>query len=181
MANIVIEEAPVAKFVFGDTRVAWFWLIVRLYLGWEWVYAGYEKVINPMWVGPTAGGPITGFINGALAKTAGAHPDVASWYASFLQNVVLPHAQVWSMAVAYGELIVGIALIVGLLTGIAAFFGLFMNLNYLLAGTVSTNPILFVLSIGVIMAWRVAGWIGLDRFVLPALGTPWQPGKAFKK
>jgi thiosulfate dehydrogenase [quinone] large subunit len=48
--------------------------------------------------------------------------------------------------VAYGELIVGIALLFGAFTGVAAFFGLFMNLNYLLAGTVSINPILFTIS-----------------------------------
>jgi thiosulfate dehydrogenase (quinone) large subunit len=26
------------------------------------------------------------------------------------------------------------------------------------------------------LAWKVAGYYGLDRFVLPALGTPWQWG-----
>ncbi len=134
-----------------------------------------------MWTGKDAGAALSGFIQGALSKTAGAHPDVSSWYASFLQNVVLPHANGWSHFVAYGELIVGIALILGFLTGIAAFFGLFMNLNYLLAGTVSTNPILFVLSIGLILAWKVAGYIGLDRYLLRMLGTPWKPGSLFIK
>lgn len=81
---------------------------------------------------------------------------------------------------AYGELFVGIALIIGLFTGIAAFFWLFMNLNYLLAGTVSTNPILFTASIGLILAWRIGGYIGLDRYLLPLLGTPWQQGKLLK-
>jgi thiosulfate dehydrogenase [quinone] large subunit len=56
---------------------------------------------------------------------------------------------------------------------------MFMNLNYLLAGTVSINPVLFVGGIGLILAWKVAGYIGLDRFVLPKLGTPWQPGELF--
>jgi thiosulfate dehydrogenase [quinone] large subunit len=27
-----------------------------------------------------------------------------------------------------------------------------------------------------ILAWRNAGWYGLDRWVLPALGTPWHRG-----
>jgi thiosulfate dehydrogenase [quinone] large subunit len=30
-----------------------------------------------------------------------------------------------------------------------------------------------------VLAWRNAGWIGLDRALLPALGTPWQPGRIF--
>jgi thiosulfate dehydrogenase [quinone] large subunit len=55
-----------------------------------------------------------------------------------------------------------------------------MNLNYLLAGTVSTNPILLILQLFLILAWRVAGWYGLDRWALPSLGTPWQKGKLFK-
>ena len=75
-----------------------------------------------------------------------------------------------------GEVLVGVALVIGALTGIAAFFGLFMNLNYLLAGTVSTNPVLFVLAIGIILAWRVAGFYGADAYLLPLLGTPWKKG-----
>ena len=28
-----------------------------------------------------------------------------------------------------------------------------------------------------VLAWRNAGWYGLDRWVLPALGTPWHRGE----
>ena len=174
MTQINTEQSAIYKFLFSNTNFAWFWLIVRLYVGWEWFNAGWAKVINPLWTGSDAGGVLTGFIQGALAKTGGAHPDVQGWYATFLQNVVLPHANGWSVFVAYGELIVGIALVLGILTSIAAFFGLFMNLNFLLAGTVSINPVLFTLSVGIILAWKIAGFIGADRFLLPRLGTPWQ-------
>ena len=175
MKQYIIDEAPWAKFLFNNPRASVFWLVLRIYVGWQWLLAGWEKVHSSVWVGGDAGGALSGFVNGALSKTAGAHPDVAGWYGSFLQNVVLPHVNVWSHAIAYGELLVGVALIIGAFTGIAAFFGLFMNLNYLLAGTVSVNPILFTLSIGIILAWRVAGYIGVDRFLLPYFGTPWQP------
>ena len=178
--QFIIEESPVSKFLFSDTRVAWFWLIVRIYVGWEWLSAGWEKVQDPAWTGPNDGGALSGFIQGALHKTGGPHPDVQGWYASFLQNIVLTNVNSWSHLVAYGELLVGVALIIGIFTGIAAFFGLFMNLNYLLAGTVSTSPILFTLSIGLILAWKNAGYIGLDRYLLPLLGAPWQLGSGFK-
>ncbi len=174
--QIIIDESPVSKFLFSDTRVAWFWLIVRIYAGWQWLTAGWEKVHDPAWTGPNAGAALSGFIQGALHKTGGTHPDVQGWYADFLQSFVLIHANTWSHVVAYGELFVGIALIIGILTGIAAFCGLFMNFNYLLAGTVSINPILYTLSIGLILAWKIAGYIGLDRYLLPLLGTPWQQG-----
>jgi thiosulfate dehydrogenase [quinone] large subunit len=174
MAYIIIEESPVSKFLFSNTKMSWFWLIVRVYVGWQWLSAGWEKVTDPAWTGRTSGSALGGFMKGALSKTTGAHPDVSGWYASFLQSTVMPHLSTWAHVIAYGELLVGVALIIGAFTGITAFFGLFMNLNYLLAGTVSINPVLFTLSIGLILAWKISGYIGVDKFLLPALGTPWQ-------
>ena len=176
-----IPEPAISKFIFADSRFAWFWLIVRVYVGWQWLYAGWEKFQNPLWAGSQAGTALHGFLQGALNKAASAHPDVQSWYASFLSGFAMHHAAGLSYLVTYGEMLVGIALILGIFTGIAAFFGSFMNMNYLLAGTVSVNPILFVLQLFLILAWRIAGWYGLDRYILPLLGTPWQPGQVFKK
>lgn len=175
-----IEESPISGALFGDVRWAWLWLILRVYIGWQWLQAGWGKLSNPAWTGSEAGQAITGFVTGALAKAEGARPDVQGWYAGFLQNVVLPNARLWSYLVVFGEILVGIALILGLFTGIAAFFGSFMNLSYLLAGTVSINPVLFVIATWLVLAWRTAGWWGLDRWILPALGTPWRPGVVFR-
>ncbi len=156
---------PIFRPLFESSKMAWIWLLVRIYLGWEWLYAGYEKVINPVWVGSTAGDAVSGFVNGALTKTIGEHPDVSSWYAWFLQNCVLPNASLWSHLVAYGELLVGLGLILGLLTFLSAFFGLFMNINYLLAGTVSTNPIMLILSLLLMLARKISGGIGVDGYI----------------
>ena len=171
-----IPESRLSKFLFADTRMGWFWLIVRAYVGWQWLEAGWTKLHSPAWIGDHAGTALQGFISGALQKTAGLHPDVQGWYGAFLQNFVSQHTVGFSYLVTYGEIAVGVALILGLFTGIASFFGSFMNMSYLLAGTVSVNPILFLLQLFLILAWRIAGWVGLDRFVLPALGTPWQKG-----
>jgi len=179
--RVEIPDPPLAQFLFADTRTAWFWLLVRLYAGYEWLTAGIEKLGSPAWTGSHGGVALQGFITGALKKVAGAHPDVARWYAGVLQNFVLPHAAAWSWAVALGEVAVGCALILGLLTGIAAFFGGLMNANYLLAGTVSTNPILFILATWLVLAWRVAGYWGLDRWILPALGVPGHPGPLLQR
>ncbi len=173
------REPPFARFLFADTRAAWLWLIVRLYLGYEWLSAGLTKLGSPAWTGDKAGAAVTGFAQGALAKAGGEHPDVTGWYAGFLNGFVIPNAGLFGWLVTIGELAVGIALILGVLTGIAAFFGIVMNANYLLAGTVSTNPILIILGTLLVLAWRNAGWIGLDRWLLPAVGTPWQPGEVF--
>ncbi|MEJ2709029.1 MAG: DoxX family membrane protein [Anaerolineales bacterium] len=177
---VTLNDPPVARALFGDVRWAWIWLILRVYLGWEWIQAGWGKLHNPAWTGSNAGAALTGFINGALQKTSGAHPDVQGWYATFLQNVVLPNAHAWSYLVSWGEFLVGIALVLGIFTGIAAFFGSIMNVSYLLAGAVSTNPIFFAIATWLVLAWKTAGWLGLDRWVLPALGTPWRPGLIFR-
>jgi thiosulfate dehydrogenase [quinone] large subunit len=180
-----LEDPPVAKatthLLFGDVRWAWLWLILRLYVGWEWLKAGWSKLNDAAWTGNQAGTALTEFVNTALTKTGGEHPDVQGWYAWFLQNLVLPNAVFWSYVVAWGETLVAIALILGFLTGISAFFGIFMNINYLLAGSVSINPILFAIATWLILAWKTAGWWGLDRWILPALSDPLSPRFIFKK
>jgi len=177
---VAFEDPPVARALFSEVRWAWLWLILRLYVGYEWLSAGYGKVTSPAWTGSGAGTALSGFVNNALTKTSGAHPDVQTWYAWFLQHLVLPYAGFWSYLVAWGETLVGIALILGLFTGIVAFFGSFMNVNYLLAGAVSTNPILFVIATWLVLAWKTAGWWGIDRWLLPLIGTPWRPGQVFQ-
>jgi len=73
----------------------------------------------------------------------------------------------------FGEIAVGLGLVFGILTGFAAFFGALMNMSFLLAGSASTNPVMFTLAVGLILAWRVAGYYGVDRALLPMLGVPW--------
>lgn len=181
MASYVVKDSPAAEWLFSNTKSSWIWLLVRLYVGYEWLMAGWGKVGSDMWTGSEAGSVITKFATGSLAKTAGAHPDVPGWYAWFLTTFVIPYPEFWSFLVAYGELLVGIALIIGFLTGIAAFFGVFMNANYLFAGTVSTNPELLLLGILLMLAWKVAGHLGADYYLLPKLGTPWSPGRMLAK
>ena len=168
-AKMMFPESRFSRFLFSDTRMAWLWLIVRVYAGWIWLAAGWEKINNPAWVGEEAGTAVSGFLNGALAKMVGEHPDVSQWYAWFINNFAMDNATIFSYVVAYGEVAVGLGLIVGFLTGIAAFFGVLMNFNFLFAGTVSINPQLIILGILIMLAWRTAGWWGLDRWLLRLL------------
>lgn len=170
--NIIIPENPVSNFLFNNTRSGLIWLVIRVYLGYAWLIAGWHKITNDKWVGSDAGAALSGFVKGALGKAADGK-DVTGWYSSFLENTVLPNAKLFSYFVAYGEVLVGLGLILGLLTGVAAFFGAFMNASYLFAGTLSTNPLLFILATWIVLGWKVAGWYGLDRWALPFLGTPW--------
>lgn len=165
-------EPRISQILFASRGAAVFWLVVRLYVGWQWLVAGWHKVRDPVWVGPDAGAAVSGYLNGALGRAGGEQPTVTGWYAYLIEHLFLPNAALLSNVVAIGEVIVGVTLILGLLTGASAFFGGLMNTTYLLAGTLSSNPVLFILATWLVLAWRVAGYIGLDYWVLPWLGAP---------
>lgn len=189
--HFVVEDPPIARLLFGSTRMAWVWLIVRLWLGYQWLNSGIGinyfiglggkpgKLFDPAWMsGSTA---IRGFWERAVAIPAEpAKPLVQfDWYREFLGFLLATNSDVWfSKVIVAGEILVGLGLVLGALTGIAAFGGGLMNWSFLMAGTVSTNPLLFLLTGLLIMAWKNAGYYGLDRYLLPMLGTPWPQRKA---
>lgn len=178
--NITITDPPVAQALFNNTRWAWLWLIIRLYVGYTWLTSGWGKISNPGWV--QTGEALKGFWERAVAiPDAPARPPIAfDWYRTFLQSLLDSGSYTWfAKLVVAGEILVGLALILGIFTGIAAFFGGFMNWNFMMAGSASTNPVLFSLAVLLVLAWKTAGWWGLDRWLLPLLGSPWQPGRLF--
>lgn len=180
--NVIrISDPPMATTLLENPKWSWIWLIARLYVGYSWLSSGIGKLSNPAWT--QSGEALKGFWERAvLIPDAPARPAITfEWYRVFLQGLLDANAYTWfSKLIVAGELLVGAALILGLFTGIAAFFGGFLNWNFMMAGTASSNPVLFTLSIFIILAWKTAGWIGLDRFVLPLMGTPWQPGRIFE-
>jgi thiosulfate dehydrogenase [quinone] large subunit len=171
-----IADPPFTRFLFSDTRIAWLWAIVRLYMAYTWITSGFGKLTNPAWV--NTGEALKGFWLGAL-KTDPKPVITFDWYRVFIQFLVDTQAWTWfSKLVVAGELLIGIALLLGAFTGIAAVFGGLMNWNFMMAGTTSVNPVFFLFSVLLIMAWKTAGYWGLDRILLPVLGTPWRPGFA---
>ena len=49
-----------------------------------------------------------------------------------------------------------------------------------MAGSASTNGMLFAIATWLVLAWRNAGWIGLDCWLLPLVGAPWKGGRLFR-
>lgn len=177
----IFTDPPAVRVLFGSTRWAWLWLVVRLYIGYNWIDASSAKLGNPAWM--QTGTALKGFWTAAVASQPGGHAPIAfQWYRLFIESLLASGAYIWfAKVIAFGELLVGIALVLGVFTGIAAFIGGFMNWNFMMAGTASINPVLFTLSILLLLAWKNAGWLGLDRWLLPALGTPWKPGRLFAR
>jgi thiosulfate dehydrogenase [quinone] large subunit len=175
--DVVIPDPPIARLLFSSTKLAWFWVIVRLYLGYQWINAGLHKVEGDGWVN-NGGAALKGFWTSAVKIPEQGKPPIAfDWYRDFIQFMLDRGWYSWfAPLIAYGEMLVGIALIVGAFVGIAAFFGALMNWNFIMAGAASTNGVLFTLAILLILAWKVAGWYGVDRFLLPIVGTPWTWG-----
>ena len=172
--NLLIQDPPIAQFLFQNTKASVVWLFLRLWLAYEWLEPGWRKFNDPAWMDTGEG--ILGFWQRAVAIPAQGKPLVTyDWYRGFIQFLIDSGAHPWfAKLIVFGELAVGLGLLVGALVGIAAFFGALMNMSFLLAGTVSTNPVLFFAGILLILAWKNAGYLGIDRFLLPALGTPWR-------
>ena len=174
------EDPKFARILFSTTRFAWLWAIIRVWVGYLWIKSSLTKIGVDAWTGN--GLALKGFWERAVTvPQPPARPAIAfDWYRSFLQYLLDIQAYTWfGKLVAYGELLIGVALVIGAFVGIAAFFGGFMNWNFMMAGSASINPVLFTLAIFLILAWKVAGYYGVDRYMLPALGTPWKPGKVF--
>ncbi len=170
--EILIPDPPIAHTMFDTVKLSWLWLILRVYLASVWIPSAFGKITNPAWMDGTA---IGGFWSNAIAASAEESQIHYGWYRAFLQFMLDNEWNTWfGPLVAYGELIVGVLLLLGAFTGIAALMGATLNFNFMLAGVASSNPVLFFISILLILAWKVAGWYGLDRWLLPMVGTPWK-------
>lgn len=136
-------------------------MILRLYLGYTFLIAGFHKL--------TGGFDATGFLKNAIANPVkGPEGDILyGWYVFFLKEFALPNVELFNTIVPLGEFLVGLGLILGCLTTAAAFFGLVMNFSFMFAGTVSSNPQDIFLGGIILFSGFNAGRYGLDRWVIP--------------
>jgi thiosulfate dehydrogenase (quinone) large subunit len=163
----------VTDWLYRSRAASLIWLAVRLVLGYWWLNAGYQKIWgsekSAFWFGGGAG--VKGFATaGVLGSATGKSGASYGWWAGFLHNFVIPNASWIAKLISLGELAVGIALILGLFTGLAALGGFTLNMIYMFTGSAGVNPAYMILEVPLILAWRNAGYFGLDRY---ALNSAW--------
>lgn len=163
-------EWKVARFLRRAKDAAPFYLGIRLFLGYEWIDSARGKLGESAWM--QTGEALRTYWERAVQVPAQGRPPISyPAYRSFIQYMLDNEWYTWfAKLVAIGELLIGIGLLVGGLTAIAALFGLLMNFSFVYAGSASTNPTLIILGAVIIYGWRVAGWWGADRLLLPLLG-----------
>jgi thiosulfate dehydrogenase [quinone] large subunit len=176
-----LETPSFINLLFSDKRFSILWLAVRVWLGWQWIDASLHKLSNPAWM--KTGDALKGFWMGAVQIPAEGRPPIAfAWYRTFLQAALDAQAYTWfAKVVAVSELLIGIALIAGIFVGLTAFFGGFMNWNFIMAGSASVNGVFFGLAVLLVLAWKIAGYIGLDYFILPRAGDLWTKTKTVEQ
>jgi uncharacterized membrane protein YphA (DoxX/SURF4 family) len=96
-------------------------VILRVYLGVVFLVGAVPKIQRD--VTPE----LVGFMKQVALQHG--HP----FYQQFVHAVVLPNAGAFATLISWGELLVGVTLILGLLTRFSAAFALVLGLNYMFA------------------------------------------------
>src|SRR2546421_12433058 len=107
--RVWIQDPPVARFFFQSTVAAYLWLVVRVWVGYDFVIAGWHKFTTPAWMDGSGQG-ILGFWEGALGTTPTGAPVITfDWYRSFLQFLVHTNSAGWfSSGIVLGGLARGL-------------------------------------------------------------------------
>lgn len=141
----------------------WIPVPLRLFLGVTFLYAGIQKLTDPQYFQPEA----RGSIGHQLAAFASASP-----LRGFLLGVAVPHATLFGALVAYGELAIGLSVLMGLLWRVASLFGLLLNLLFFLSADWHIFPYFYGSDIVFLFCWLTLLIAGPGQQALPAL-DPW--------
>jgi thiosulfate dehydrogenase [quinone] large subunit len=135
------------------------WLAVRVWIGCMWVQAGWSKVFG-------AENPAFLHNNGAgVAGFAGHGVAAYSWWGSVMHSFVVPNASWIAVLVAFGELAIGLGLVVGFLTRTAAVCSLLLLITYIMSGTAGVTGFYALCALIVLATWRTSTWIGIDGVI----------------
>jgi thiosulfate dehydrogenase [quinone] large subunit len=143
-----------------DRIPAWVMLPLRLFLGVTFVYAGIQKLTDPQFFNPAA----PTYIGRQLAAFA-----IGSPLRGFLLTVAVPHAVLFGGLVAYGELAIGLGVLLGFLQRPAAFFGALLSFVFFLTASWRVRPYFYGPDIVFFFAWLPIIFAGPEHGILPAI------------
>lgn len=151
--------------ILQNKRFSVIWALLRIWLGWQWLQAGLHKINDPNWM--VTGVALKGYWAKALGLLPNSTPTIKyGSYKVFIQGLLDGGHYTWfAKLVVVGEILTGIALILGAATVVALLAGAFMNLNYMLAGSTSSNPVMYTVAILLLIAGMAAYYYGMDRFI----------------
>ncbi|MEM7132920.1 MAG: hypothetical protein AAF702_41840 [Chloroflexota bacterium] len=132
-------------------------LPLRLFLGLGWMRAGVSKLSDPLWY---SGDELATFLIGQLLTESVAFP----FYQALITDLFLPNVVTLSWLIMMGEWLVGLAIITGTVTNLALLCGIFMNVNFILAGIVSPSSFYIVIQ-GVLFSSNVGATLGIDALL----------------
>ncbi len=113
--------------------------IIRILLGISWFHQGWFKL--------QANFDISGLVPSVLMNT-----DSPDWYKAFMEHIVGPNTGLFNILIPWGELLVGLGLITGILTWAALISGIFMGINYWLADMIYIYPTQLAVAVLLILA-----------------------------
>jgi thiosulfate dehydrogenase (quinone) large subunit len=119
-------------------------LPLRVFLGGTFVYAGIQKLSDPGFLHPGAPTYIGTQLHGFAQGTPGG---------VLLRTLALPHPQLAGIGVALTEIVVGLLVLIGLGTRIAAAVGMSLNLVLFVTASWKTSPYFLGSDIVFVFAW----------------------------
>ena len=96
--------------------------------------------------------------------------DSPYWYKDFFEYVVAPNLELFKWIIPLGEIAIGLALILGVLSYTASFFGVFIMLNYILADMIFTYPTQLFFFIILLMNKETMKTLSLSHFLKRTTG-----------
>ena len=107
----------------SQIRRGWTVALARIVMGWIFLGYGWRDKIQD-----------AGFVPG-LADTLRkmAQTTAPVFYRPFLEQMVIPHSHPFALAVAWGEALLGMALLLGAFTNLACLLGIMLLANLYLA------------------------------------------------
>ncbi len=160
---------PPATAVAADRWLA----VLRIVTGLYFAKAIWRKLALPL---PVVSADWIETMPKIVARQAAENPF--PWYKAFLEHTVLPHAETFAQLTAIAEVVVGVGLVLGLFTGVAALLGLWLSVNYGLAAQ-HLNPASFglhYLLVALMIAFfcaRAGRTLGLDAWLARTYPKKW--------